>query len=94
MPGPYCGTETLLAAISVKYDDLEGIQSKTCKKKGGKTALKVEFEKMANNLAGYNDTFAFVHISDMVKLPLTSFNPVSRNTASKKSIDSYVCIKE
>jgi hypothetical protein len=94
MPGPYCGTETLTAAISAKYDALEGIHSKTYKKKGGKTALKVKFEKIANGFAGCNDTFISVHRRDIVTLPLTSFNPKSRNTTSKKSINSYVCTNE
>ena len=91
MPGPYCGMEILLAVISATNGAVEGVQSKTYTKKGGKIAFKVEFEMTVNGLAGYNNKFKFVHIRDMVTLPLTTFNPKSRNATSKKSINVKVC---
>ena len=88
---PYWGIELLLDATTAIYVALEGIQSKMYRKKGGKTAFKLEFELIVNNLVGYINWFSSALARDIVTLPLTTFNPKSRNTTSKKLINVYVC---
>ena len=83
--------DLLLVVIPITNGDSVGIQSKTCRKKGGKNAFEVEFEVNANGCIGYIDTDPLVQDSDIVALPLTSFKPESRNMTSKESINVYVC---
>ena len=81
----------MLVVIPITSGDSVGIQSETCRKKGGENAFEVEFEVNANGCVGYIDTDPLVQDSDIVALPLTSFRPESRNITSKESINVYVC---
>ena len=83
--------DLLLVVIPITNGDSVGIQSKTCRKKGGENALDVKFDINANGCDGYIDTDPLVQDRDIVALPLTSFKPESRNMTSKESINVYVC---
>jgi len=83
--------DLLLVVIPITNGDSVGIQSKTCRKKGGENAFEVEFEVNANGCIGYIDTDPLVQDRDIVASPLTSFRPESRNITSKESINVNVC---
>ena len=83
--------DLLLVVIPITNGDSVGIQSKTCRKKGGENAREIELEVKANGCVGYIDTVPLVQDSDIVAFPPTSFKPESRNMTSKESINVYVC---
>ena len=88
--------DALLVVILITNGASVGIQSNTCKKNGGENAFDVEkLEVTENDSDGYIDTDLLMQDNDIVALPLTSFNPESRNITSKESINVNVCgIKE